>query len=484
MGRAPLIHHKRDRFSSHIELSPYGNRKKAKRRKILLFFWAILLVGLGTLLFLRGNPGASEIALAETNVAQIKPPEKLNQEKNQEFGLEEVHKPADFGTLFADKSSLRWRQADRVRRGESLASSLGRLGVSAREIHYLAKALKKKVNLRGIQPGDAFVLEGTTLEGGSKEGAGFESFEIIQSNNFGIPVRYRVERNADIDFDDPKSHTIQTLQSPILVKRRALGGKITSSLYEGVMEAGGDPVLVNRFADLFGWQLDFYRETRAGDTFKVIAEENYVDGRFVGYGRVVAAEYAGSQRSLRGFYFSSDDEKIKGVYDEKGESLEKTFLKSPLELAKITSRYGQRFHPVLKRHRKHNGIDYGAPPGTPFWSVADGVVKDARYSRTAGKMIRLRHLGGYETEYFHLSKFAPGIKKGVRVSQRQIIGHVGSTGRSTGPHLHYGMLKNGRYVNPGRQNFPAGKPVPKAYIDAFSLYIEPLQASLDAVGSI
>jgi len=196
---------------------------------------------------------------------------------------------------------------------------------------------------------------------------------------------------------------------------------------------------------------------------------------------VVAAEYGGQSKIHNGYLFGSADGLVKGVYSDKGLSLEKTFLKSPLELARITSRYGQRFHPVLKRRKKHNGVDYGAPVGTPFWTVADGVVKEAKYSRSAGNMVRIQHSNGYMTEFFHLSKFAKGVKKGKKVKQRQIIGYVGTTGRSTGPHLHYGMKKNDRYVNPSRQNFPAGKPVAKQYMEEYLRDIAPRVSALEAL---
>jgi murein DD-endopeptidase MepM/ murein hydrolase activator NlpD len=196
---------------------------------------------------------------------------------------------------------------------------------------------------------------------------------------------------------------------------------------------------------------------------------------------VLAAEYINAGRTHRGFLFASKDKKVKGLFDDKGNSMEKDFLKNPLELARITSRFGQRFHPVLKRRRQHNGVDYGAARGTPFWAVASGTVVDARYSRTAGNMVRIKHKNGLITEYFHASRFAKGIRKGARVQQRQVIGYVGTTGRSTGPHLHYGMVKRGRHVNPSRQKFGSSTPVPEKHLAEYLKTIAPLLAELDAL---
>jgi murein DD-endopeptidase MepM/ murein hydrolase activator NlpD len=143
-----------------------------------------------------------------------------------------------------------------------------------------------------------------------------------------------------------------------------------------------------------------------------------------------------------------------------------------------------RFHPVLKHQKKHEGVDYGAPTGTPVWTVADGVVKEARVSPSAGNMVVVQHVNGIATEYFHLSKFAEGLRAGARVKQKQLIGYVGSTGMSTGPHLHFGMLRGGSHVDPAKQNFPNAKPVPKVYRDEFTKLVAPLLRDLKGLGRV
>ena len=270
-------------------------------------------------------------------------------------------------------------------------------------------------------------------------------------------------------------------ETPVETRISALGGEISSSLYVSMIAQGEDSNLVNRFVDVFAWDIDFYRETQKGDRYKVIVEKQYAAGRFIGYGKVLAAEYVNAGTVHRGFNFKSGDGKVTGIFDEKGKAMEKTFLKNPLEIARITSRYGQRFHPVLRRRKKHNGVDYGASRGTPFWAVADGVIKEARYSASAGNMIVLRHANGFETEYFHAQRFAKGLRAGQKVKQRQVIGYVGNTGRSTGPHLHFGMRRRGSYVDPGRQRFPAARPVPQAYQQEYLKLVKPLLAEIEAL---
>lgn len=365
------------------------------------------------------------------------------------------------------------RVSDRIRHGESLSAAFMRQGLSNSDIFQLGEILRKEINLRTIRPGDVLVVE---KQPGST-GAGLLAIELVRSDELGVPVRYRVARTNSDDIEPV--YQLTKINTAVTKRNTVVAGKIESSLYDGILYAGGDAALVNRFSDVFGWQLDFYRETQKGDTFKIIVEARFVEERFVGYGKVLAAEYNNSGRQYRGFHFSTEDGRFSGFFDEQGQALEKSFLRSPMELTRITSRYGQRFHPVLKQQKKHNGVDYGAPTGTPFWSIADGVVVEARYSPTAGRMIRISHRAGYITEYFHASRFAPGIKPGASVRQRQVIGYVGTTGRSTGPHLHFGMMLQKGYVDPNKQRFPGGQPIPtrlvKSYLTKVKPYIDELE---------
>ncbi|MDA0712576.1 MAG: peptidoglycan DD-metalloendopeptidase family protein [bacterium] len=459
-------------FSSggHLRL----NRRVRPKKWPFLFLTFLLLCGIVWGAYrLAKNSSLDQIVTLDTAV----PAEKIKQATLQErLNLKDPYLS---------------RVSDRIRSGESLSAALARHGISGQETFKLAEALRKKLNLRGIQPGDVFVIErqqnpqvAAVVVGGSAV-SNLIAFELVRLDSFGVPTRFRaVREDAKLLANENLTFNVTQIETPVVKRSQAIAGKISSSLYEGILYAGGDPTLVDRFSDVFAWQLDFYREAQKGDGFKMIVEARYADGRFIGYGRVLAAEYNNAGRQYRGFYYESADGQLVGTFDEQGNSLERSFLQSPMELTRITSRYGQRFHPVLRKRKRHNGVDYGAPTGTPFWSIADGVVVEARYSPTAGKMIRIRHPNGYMSEYFHASRIAPNIHVGVAVKQRQVIGYVGTTGRSTGPHLHFGMMLNKQYVNPAKQKFPAGKAVPARLVKNYLSKVKPLIKELNQIEAV
>lgn len=238
-----------------------------------------------------------------------------------------------------------------------------------------------------------------------------------------------------------------------------LEGEITSSLFEAVTGCGGRPELAVELARIFQWDVDFFRDLRRGDRFVAVVEERRVEGGFYEYGPVFAARFVNRGRRLNAVAYPDDEGRL-GYYDLEGQPLEKQFLRSPIEFSRITSRFsGNRFHPVLKRRMPHYGVDYGAPTGTPARVTADGVVSFVGRSGGAGNMVTVRHPNGYETSYLHLSRFGPGVGKGVRVRQGQVIGYVGATGWATGPHLDYRVKLNGRWINPLTISSPPAKPL-------------------------
>jgi murein DD-endopeptidase MepM/ murein hydrolase activator NlpD len=365
---------------------------------------------------------------------------------------------------------------DRLRNSEALSSALARHGVGPDDVSLLVNALKGTLDVRSLRKGSAFRIE----QQGSRDepGVRMDAFEFTTMNGQGAPRLIRATRDPR---PDARGFVVSVTDAPVEKRLEPMGGEVRTSLYDAIIAMGGDGNLVNRFVDVFAWDVDFYRQTQKGDQFRVLVEKSYAGGRFLGYGKVVAAEYVNAGAVFRGFSFESKDGKVTGTFNDEGEAMEKTFLKSPLEIARVTSSYGQRFHPILQTQKQHEGIDYGAPQGTPFWVVADGVVTDARFAGSAGNMIVVKHMNGYETEYFHLSRFAEGVRPGARVKQHQIIGYVGTTGRSTGPHLHFGMRKGGGHVDPARQSFPSAHPVPAPYKKEFDAFVAPLLAELRAL---
>ncbi|HZH03848.1 MAG TPA: M23 family metallopeptidase, partial [Myxococcaceae bacterium] len=232
-------------------------------------------------------------------------------------------------------------------------------------------------------------------------------------------------------------------------------------------------------ADVFAWDVDFYQDVRKGDRARAVVEKIFVKGRLIRYGDVLAARYQGELVGDKRIFRYRLPDGTQSFFREDGSSARKTFLKSPLKYANVTSRFGSRFHPVLKYLKNHNGVDYGTPVGTPVWAVSDGTVTQAGYAGGNGHRVCVRHANGFETCYLHLSRYGAGVRAGARVSQKQVIAYSGNTGLSTGPHLHFAMLRGGKFVNPLNQNFPRAEPLPVELKADFAAVTAPLHARLD-----
>jgi murein DD-endopeptidase MepM/ murein hydrolase activator NlpD len=244
-------------------------------------------------------------------------------------------------------------------------------------------------------------------------------------------------------------------------------GTISGSLYETIMTLGETPQLIMDYTDVFGWEVDFFSEVQPNDSFAILFERKYCDSVCVGYGAILAASYWGQVGSFSGYRFT-DPEGTTDYYNADGENLRKTFQKSPLHFSRVTSFFGRRYHPILRIVREHQGIDYGAPTGTPVEAVADGRVVSAGWSGGYGRLVVLGHAEGYETRYGHLSGFGKGISSGAPARQGQVVGYVGMTGLATGPHLHYEVRKFGTPVNPLKLNPPRRSPVKQADMPRFA----------------
>lgn len=325
-------------------------------------------------------------------------------------------------------------RAGRVREGEigkldTLSTLLAREGFEQVALRVSA-ALAPLVDPRSIRPGARYTLtfdaEGTP--------AAFEYRPTALD-------AYLVTR------DEQGNWKARHEQRALDVRVEQVAGAIRSSLYGAVQAAGESPALVSMLVDLFAWDINFYTDTHPGDHFKVVVEKQYLDGAFYRYGKLLAAEYGGKVGRFRAFYFQDGGKDQ--YFDEKGQSIAKSFLKTPLRFVRISSKFDhKRFHPVLHRTKAHLGVDYAAPRGTPVWAAASGKVVEAGYQRGSGNTVVIKHTSGYATRYYHLDKFAKGLQAGQNVTQKQVIGYVGSTGLSTGPHLHFGVTLNGAFVDP------------------------------------
>ncbi len=258
---------------------------------------------------------------------------------------------------------------------------------------------------------------------------------------------------------------------PFAVGVETVEGVISTSLFSAMIEAHEEERLALDLAEIFMWDIDFYTDLQPGDSFRIIVEKKYLDGKLAKYGAILAASFTNQQRTLTAFRFQSRPG-VPEYFSADGRALKRSFLKSPLKFARVTSRFsGARMHPVLRIVRPHLGVDYAAPVGTPVVSVGAGTVASAGSTPEAGKMVRVRHAGGYETLYLHLMQIQ--VRVGDHVDQNQVIGQVGSTGLSTGPHLDFRVIQHGKYINPAKVIFPPSPPVPESEFARFTAVRDP-----------
>jgi hypothetical protein len=246
-----------------------------------------------------------------------------------------------------------------------------------------------------------------------------------------------------------------------------------------MIAAGDDPFLAVKLAEVYAWTIDFIG-IKSGDNYRCIYEELIVDGNKIGLGRVIASCFNHIDKDYYAFYYKQDS--IPEYFDQNGENMKRQFLKAPLKFSRVSSRFSyNRMHPILKRRRPHLGVDYAAPYGTPVRSVGNGTVIHAGYSGGAGRMVKVRHNHMYTTAYLHLSKYGPGIRRGRKVAQGQVIGYVGSSGLSTGPHLDFRYYKFGKAVNPMTIDAPPLEPVKEENMGKFLKYAEKMKKRLDSI---
>jgi murein DD-endopeptidase MepM/ murein hydrolase activator NlpD len=244
---------------------------------------------------------------------------------------------------------------------------------------------------------------------------------------------------------------------------KKFSGIVKTSLWNSAEESQMDIKLLIKLSEVFAWVLDFSREIQAGDEWRLIATEYTYKGQHVGWKDVEAAEFKRGDQLYQAINYEDSESKRKGFFNSVGESLEKIFLKSPIKFGRITSRFTRkRFHPILQVNRPHLGIDYGAPVGTPIMAVGDGIVEFANWSGGGGRVLKIRHNSTFTTAYKHLSRFSKGISVGKKVHQGDIVAFSGSSGLSTGPHLHFEFLKNGSFVDPQSLKFPSATPLSSA----------------------
>lgn len=280
-----------------------------------------------------------------------------------------------------------------------------------------------------------------------------------------------------VELMDSISTTI--VEREIEIRERNISGTINSSLYETLSDQNASIILAGELAEIFAWQIDFYT-IQKGDQFFAVYEELLVEDEPVGIGDVLTAKFIHKGNPFNAYLFLQDEKKE--YFDEEGKSLQKKFLKAPLKYRRISSGYsGRRLHPILRVYKPHRGIDYAAAVGTPVQAVGDGIVLSVGNNGAAGKMVKVRHNSVYTSAYLHLSGYGKSIRSGVKVKQGQVIGYVGNTGRSTGPHLDFRFWKNGSLVNYLKQKFPSSKAVADSNLNNFFVVKDSLEIKLNKI---
>lgn len=352
-----------------------------------------------------------------------------------------------------------------IQKGDLLSSILSEMNFKGTEIEEICQKMEPLYSPSKLQIGNVYATITT------QEGTQDIQYLVFEKNR------------TDYVVIDLCKEIITAYESskPVTYRREYVEGTITSSLWNTLVDAGAPVTLALKLSEIFAWQIDFF-DVKEGDSFRLMYDVAYIDDTtYVDITSIEGAVFTHQGRNFKAIPFEQDS--VREYFDEQGNSLRKAFLKSPLDFYRISSRFSNaRFHPVLKRYRAHHGVDYAAPTGTPIKSIGDGIVVEKSYQGNgAGNYLKIKHNAVYSTTYMHLSRFAKGIEKGSRVMQGDVIGYVGSTGLSTGPHLDFRVHKNNQPINPLTMEAPPSLPVRPELRDSFMLVYERVQNELDSL---
>jgi murein DD-endopeptidase MepM/ murein hydrolase activator NlpD len=357
------------------------------------------------------------------------------------------------------------RKAFQFGQAPTFRHALTNAGLQRDETAELESALDDVLDFRRCRPAHRMVLERDT------EG------RIVLFEYHPGPTEYlQATRGGDGELRGER------VEVPLEKKRITTGARVETSLGDALDRAGLGRSLVGLFVSVFEGRVNFTADTRQGDVFRVVVDEHHINGEFLRYGTAHALEYVGQRTgALRAFWYEPRDG-IGDHYDETGRAVQGGWLRTPCRYDRISSRFNpRRMHPILRRVVPHNGVDYAAGSGTPIWAAADGKVTFAAPKGANGNLVSIRHADGYETLYAHLNGFARGIKSGVQVKQRQVIGYVGTTGRSTGPHLHFALKRHGRFLDPLEVINGPGRRLPSGEMAAFKRRMRKLEQELATI---
>ncbi len=432
-----------------------SSRTKAEKMQRL---WAIIGVGLALVVAFVWLWSGDDPEEVEAQAVQIEAVSAAT--AAVDGALEEAREQHDSGEAMAIVEAMHIEEAQQAvwEEGEEIhmmgdieqdyslyVTLLGR-NVPEGQVFQMVSAMEEEFDFRRSRPGDRW--EATIRPDGRIEEFRYEtSPESVWVTEL-IPGEGYETEELEIDVE---------------VKHHEIAGEVEGSFWMSMESMGYGGVLPMSFMQVFEYSIDFNTETRDGDHFAMVVEEIYLDDEFLRYGRVLAATYIGDRGVREAYYYETDEES--GYYAADGESLQRQFLRSPLEVTRVTSTFGRRVHPITGDERMHHGVDYGAPEGTRVQAVADGRVTFAGWRGGYGKLLIIEHSGGYSTRYAHLSAF--DVSAGQRVSQGQLVARSGNTGNSTAPHLHYEMLQHGQHIDPLEVEATSGDPLRGSDLEAF-----------------
>ena len=348
-----------------------------------------------------------------------------------------------------------------VKEGETLGGMLNRLGATRQQVAGVTLLPRSEFDVRTIRPGKTYYA----LYQNDTTGTEQLCYYVYQSS---------IREAVVLHLTD--SMHVERITKPITRQNRAAEVVIETSLWNAMVNKNLPPELAIELSDIYAWTIDFFG-LQQGDSIRVYYEEQYVDSIRIGIGRIYAADFYHARRWQEAYWF--EDGKIANYFDAEGNSLRKAFLKAPLNYKRISSKFTySRKHPVYKVYRPHTGVDYAAPAGTPVVSIGNGVVTMKQYKGGGGNTVKIKHNSTYTTAYLHLSKYAKGLAVGKHVKQGEVIGYVGSTGASTGPHLDFRVWKNGTPIDPLKMQSPPAEPIPAQYKDTFATVVADYRSKL------
>lgn len=376
-------------------------------------------------------------------------------EVSDQIGVEEQNENASGFCL----DSLRCVEG-KVKNGQFFSNLMAALGLDSRQSYDLTQACGDVFDVRSLRVGNKY----KAYYGG----------DVLQY------VIYTKDKVNDVVFKCTEPYEVTLSAKPVTIEKKYADVTINSSLWVDMRAAGVSPNLIMDLSDIYAWTVDFFG-LQKGDRFRVLYDEKVCEGETIAIDTVRYAVFSHNGRNLPMVMFNQGD----GGniwWDENGASMRKAFLKAPLKFSRISSGFSYaRKHPVTKKVRPHTGVDYAAPTGTPVMTIGDGVVTSVKYEGAGGNTIRIKHNSVYSTAYLHLSKYAKGIKAGTRVRQGEVIGYVGSTGRSTGPHLDFRVWKNGTPINPLKMESPPAEPIRQSNKKAFDAAHAKYKAQIDEI---